>query len=92
MSQFFFCFILIQMHLIKKKVSKGRTIQNFLYRLMKVIYNTYGPTLVPITHSETAFNSTVIFPLLKTVSQRFCERYHTKCCPGEEKLEALFTQ
>lgn len=59
---------------------------------MKVIYNTYNLSLVPITHSEAAFNSTVVFPVLKAVSQHFYEQYHTKCYPGEEKLVALFSQ
>ncbi|KAI8067348.1 hypothetical protein BDF21DRAFT_324961, partial [Thamnidium elegans] len=45
-----------------------------------------------ITHSEAAFNSTVVFPSLKAVFQHFYEQYRTKCYPSEEKLEALFTQ
>jgi hypothetical protein len=57
-----------------------------------VIYNTYDPTLVSITHSEAAFNSTTVFPLLKAVSQCFYEQYHTKCYPSEEKLKPLYTQ
>lgn len=64
----------------------------FLYRLLKIVYNTYDTSLVDIKHSESAFNQLVVAPIVKAAAKELYPSFQTVFFPGEEKLKALLEQ